>query len=376
MIARPLHDITEEDLQALVNRGQPEGRRLDFKAALPGGSDSDVREFLADITSFANSDGGDILFGVAEDGNGQATSLPGIAADQIDQEILRIEERVRTSIDLRLPAFDVHPVPLANGNAVLILRIPASLVGPHRVTYRGISRFHARNSRGKFEMDTTELRAAFAASETLPQQLRALHDRALARAAGTDMPCVLAAAPILVLTVAPISVLRERRDLDIRREDAVLPYQVIGGIRMVGGLDGMIVYAQAGDDPREARAWSFNYRRGYTDHAWAIGGVRDDRRVIWRGRVEEALLGMVRSSLARLHAHGIEGPWVAMATLVGIRDYAVVVGDGFLTELAWQDPAYLGQIIDDRLDDASLQPFIDGFWRVFGCDRPPPLPAR
>jgi hypothetical protein len=376
MIERAIQDITEADLQALVDRSQPEGRQLDFKAALPGGGDSDVREFLADITSFANSEGGDVIFGIAEDGNGQANALPGIASDGLDQVILGIEERVRTTIDLRLPAFHIHPVPLANGNAALVLRIPASLIAPHRAVYRGISRFHARNSRGKFEMDTSELRAAFAASDGLPRQLRALHDEALARAAGADMPCVLESAPRLVLTVAPISILRERRALAITRDNAVLPPDLAGGIYMVTGLDGLVVHGQAGDDKRIARAWSFNYRQGYLDFAWTIGGVRNDRKVIWRGKVEDALPGTIRSSIARLHNHGIEGPWVAMATLAGIEGHAVVTGEGYLSDLPWQDSAYLGQIIDERLDDASLQPFIEGFWRVFGYDRIPPKPAR
>ena len=33
-----------------------------------------------------------------------------------------------------------------------------------------------------------------------------------------------------------------------------------------------------------------------------------------------------------------------------------------------EDPAFLGEIIDDGLDKESLKPFIDGFWRVFGID--------
>ena len=66
-------------------------------------------------------------------------------------------------------------------------------------------------------------------------------------------------------------------------------------------------------------------------------------------------------------------PWVAMATLVGVRGYSVTMPDYYFTEAAWQDPAFLGEIVDDTLGPKSLQPFIDGFWRLFGVEQAPPM---
>ncbi|WP_410482779.1 helix-turn-helix domain-containing protein [Sphingomonas sp. A2-49] len=139
--------MVEADLLELIGRGQTEGRRLDFKRDLPGGGVSEVREFLADVTSFANTDGGDIVIGMEEDGNGAASGLPGVSTDGLDKAILAMEGRVRDCVDTRLPAFHIHVVPLASGRAALVLRVPASLLARHRAVYGKISRFHARNSR-------------------------------------------------------------------------------------------------------------------------------------------------------------------------------------------------------------------------------------
>ena len=60
-----------------------------------------------------------------------------------------------------------------------------------------------------------------------------------------------------------------------------------------------------------------------------------------------------------------------MLTLVGVKDYRIIAGDDYVTSAAWQDPAHLGEIIDDTLMPDTLRPFTEGFWRVFGEDRPP-----
>lgn len=58
---KPLDDVTEADLDALVVAGSPERRVRDYKAALPGGTDSERKEFLFDVSSFANAAGGHLI---------------------------------------------------------------------------------------------------------------------------------------------------------------------------------------------------------------------------------------------------------------------------------------------------------------------------
>ena len=51
--------------RALIVRGlKAEGRTLDYKRTLPGSTDEEKREFLADVSSFANAAGGDIVYGI------------------------------------------------------------------------------------------------------------------------------------------------------------------------------------------------------------------------------------------------------------------------------------------------------------------------
>ncbi len=61
---QPLEAIDAAALARLVADRVPEGRHLEYKETLPGDSERDKREFLADISAFANSAGGDLIYGV------------------------------------------------------------------------------------------------------------------------------------------------------------------------------------------------------------------------------------------------------------------------------------------------------------------------
>ncbi|MER9353737.1 ATP-binding protein [Mesorhizobium sp. M0514] len=105
MIERPLDQITLDEIEALVTFRRSESRTLDFKEALPAGDHKGVRDFLADVTAFANTDGGDIIIGVRDDKNGVAAEVVGIGRIGLDQELRRIDDQLRTLVDHRVPQF-------------------------------------------------------------------------------------------------------------------------------------------------------------------------------------------------------------------------------------------------------------------------------
>lgn len=58
--------ISESDLLEQISAGVPEGVLVDYKRSMYGGSDSDTKEFLKDISSFANTSGGHLVIGLDE----------------------------------------------------------------------------------------------------------------------------------------------------------------------------------------------------------------------------------------------------------------------------------------------------------------------
>ena len=64
---KKIENINIEDIESLIENSVCENKNLDYKRELHIDTDSDKKEFLADISSFANSNGGDIIFGIEED---------------------------------------------------------------------------------------------------------------------------------------------------------------------------------------------------------------------------------------------------------------------------------------------------------------------
>jgi hypothetical protein len=89
MLTQLLEDLSLGHIEGLKDNGIAESRHIEFKSTCVGGSDKDRREFVADVTAFANALGGDIVFGVAEE-DGVASGVPGIKLPNPDHEKLRL----------------------------------------------------------------------------------------------------------------------------------------------------------------------------------------------------------------------------------------------------------------------------------------------
>ena len=77
-------------ISELAANGVGESKVLEFKKELPGNSDDEKKEFLADVSAMANTAGGVIIYGVstARDSQGRDTgiaeSIDGIGATNVD----------------------------------------------------------------------------------------------------------------------------------------------------------------------------------------------------------------------------------------------------------------------------------------------------
>jgi predicted HTH transcriptional regulator len=150
----PLDDLAEEHLRALLGE-VAEARDLDFKRELPTHDADGKREFLKDVSSLANSGGGDLVYGIDEDNNGVAAAI--VPQDfNPDEERLRWEQVLLHGVDPRIPGVRMRPVDVEGGR-VLLVRVPQSWNTPHAVTFGGMFRFYSRHSTGVYQLDVAEL---------------------------------------------------------------------------------------------------------------------------------------------------------------------------------------------------------------------------
>jgi predicted HTH transcriptional regulator len=80
--------VDERMLLRLVADGVAEAKHIEYKRDIPTDKKEDRLEFLRDAASFANAEGGLLLYGMAEE-SGIPKDLPGVGSTNPDQEILR-----------------------------------------------------------------------------------------------------------------------------------------------------------------------------------------------------------------------------------------------------------------------------------------------
>jgi hypothetical protein len=244
VINRRFEDIEKSDIDGLVERQVVEHRTLDYKEALP----RDIREFLADVTSFANAGGGDIVFGIEDqrDDQGRATGIPGrivgLESINTDAEILTLQNTCRDSISPRINGLRFKHVVGFDGGPIIVLRVARSYNSPHMVNQTW--RFFTRDSSGKHPMDVTELRSSFVASEALPERIARFRNERLARIVADEVPAGIETASRLVLHIVPASSFAVAASRDLR---AVEPQDVPvfgGSYNWRLNFDGLLVFNQ------------------------------------------------------------------------------------------------------------------------------------
>lgn len=136
-------------IRRLVDAGEPEGIRLDYKEQLNLGTPSKRRELAKDIASFANELGGTLIYGVPEErSNPQAAPIPrrpyGIdLIPVIEQDLENIYSSTLTPL---LPECRIRRINLSEfqGKVCYIVWTPESWAGPHMVHGYGDGRFYRR----------------------------------------------------------------------------------------------------------------------------------------------------------------------------------------------------------------------------------------
>jgi Putative DNA-binding domain len=191
MISKRLEEIGEADLDDLLANGVTEGKTIEYKKVLPGNSDSEKKEFLADVSSFANTTGGDLIFGIDE-AQGAPAGIPGLVLSDPDLEVRRLDSIISDGLEPRI-RFATRVIQRNGSLPALVLRTERSWIGPHRVIFKGHDKFYARNSAGKYPMDVSELRSAFTLASSVTEQVRRFRADRLARLSDNKTPVTLVA---------------------------------------------------------------------------------------------------------------------------------------------------------------------------------------
>lgn len=340
MINKKIEEIKETDLQALIDNKVLEGKTIEYKKELPNDSDSSKKEFLANVTSLANSSGGDLIFGIEQDNQtGEPKSLNGIETKNIDTEKTRLDNIVRGGIEPRILSVTIKPIFLGNSRYAILIRIPKSWLSPHRVIFGGHAKFYARNSSGKYEMDVDELRVAFNLSETLTDRIRNFRADRVAKIQADETPVPLDCPHRIVLHFLHANAFNPSLKYDV---NSIYPsrYDKLPLIRrnVLNGrynLDGLFTYSEADDGKHSA--YTQLYRNGIieaVDSRMFAPIERDGiiSKLIPHVAFEKNIVQATTHYLNLMSELAIEPPIFIFLSLLNVKDYKILTSGGAFGE--------------------------------------------
>lgn len=382
MINKRVEEIKESDLQGLIDNKVIEGKTIEYKRELPNKSDSDKKEFLADITSFANSSGGDLIFGIEQDNQtGEPKSLNGIEIENVDKEKTRLDNIIRNGVEPRILSVAIQPIPLSNSNFVILVRIPKSWIGPHRVIFGGHAKFYARNSSGKYEMDVDELRVAFNLSETLAERIKKFRIERISNIFADETPVPLYQNPKIVLHLIPINTFNpsQKYDIDSLTSEISKPHDKLPLIyRHVlnwrYNLDGLFTYSD--NEEGTFSAYTQLYRNGVIEAVEAlILSPRGKGLLIPSVLYEKKLIQALSSYLQVLSELNVEPPIFVFLSLLGVKGYKMTIKRELYFDEGHPIDRDLLLLPEAMIDDYSidtkevLSPLFDLIWNACGFQR-------
>ena len=372
MLPVGIENVDLAALQPLVDNGVAEGKTIEYKRELPGPRDRDKVWFPEAVSAFANTAGGDLLLGV-EEKQGVPVALPGVQIDNVDAEKLRLEQILQNGLQPRLPRVDIRPVEVAAGRFVLLVRVPRSWVGPHRVEKN--SRFYGRTSAGRYPLDVGELRTAFTMSESIPGRVRDFRTERLAKIHSRETPIPLEQGGCIVIHALPLSGFVEPFSLDLPSlqfgECPIRPMRSTGvGFTPRVNLDGHITSTSV--SPGSCYTYVQIFRNGAVESTCVLlggsgGMVHLDKEY------EKDVLAFVSSYVEFARRFEIEPPYLLFLSFVGVRGcvFATPAFRRLGTEpAAFQDEIVaLPEVVMVERDDEPpkvLKPVFDMVWNAFG----------
>lgn len=381
MIKKTLDRITAEDIIALIDNQEHEGKTLEYKVQLyplPKGRDDDaVRKRLEacrDISAFANSEGGDIVFGISD-----SIDLVGIDPDtDLDRYMLSLSNALDGCVTPKIGGLRHKVIDCGEGKRAMVLRIPKSVSAPHMVSHPQLAAttesFWLRNPNGKRRFDVAELRDAFGQATTFADRIRTERYNRLSLLAEGSLPVELKNPAMVVLHIFPLNAfsgnglhVSSQQIAGLRK--VVQPFHAgeLGSVGWTLNLAGVLTFQK--DQGETVQGYTQVFRSGGIEAVDNVFFSEGKGKFVNPG-YEGHVISAAREYLDLLTSMDVNPPFVLMLTILNVEGYHLPLNFGRIA----------GHEIDERfliLPDVEVdvwptdlaqtfRPVFDMVWQAMG----------
>jgi len=306
---------------------------IDYKQKLPDLKDNkQKREFLKDISAFANTQGGQIIFGIEEE-QAIPKSICGVAIPNPDDLKLQLLNAIRTGVEPRLSGVAIDLIVYRDDCLLLNLKVPASWNAPHWVSLEGHHKFYGRTSGGNYELSHTEIKDKFIMASTVKDRINAFRDKRVNELIHKKFPVALNEGAKVVLHIIPLSAFASNVECDaleidtlFHSQNTMLSFLPLGssGIDKEITLDGLLTTPSR---QQSHRTYSHFYRQGIIEAVAAVSFEEDGGgKIISSPSYERHLI--TQKYLDVLKKLNFVPPFYIFVSLIDVKGYLLKVFPG------------------------------------------------
>lgn len=368
MIPKRLEDIEFSDLEALLSNQVAEGKTIEYKEIIPSNADSDKVKFLAGVSAFANTVGGDFLIGIkAKDGIPAELSGLTLSDSEIDAEILRLEQMLQNSLEPRLPSFSIKDdLKSPTGERFILVRVDRSWIAPHKVKVN--EKFYGRNSKGKYPLDVSELRTAFMLTEQLSERIKFFRSSRVEKIkTNHELPVELTEGGRMILHLIPLSAFTTSENINLTEAKNSFDLSInFGAFNKKINIDGVFSFSKNANTQKSD--WYIQlFRNGCIETVYTLNQTlySDFESPLFKSFIEE------RKFLTKLN---IELPIYIFVSMVNVKGYKLNSNDFYRTVINPIDREDLllpevTLINNEEKSEELLRPLFDMLWNTFGLNQ-------
>ena len=327
---KPINHINRTDIERLVAPDPVlEDLRIEYKEKLPGTSDSDILKFLASVSSFANTNGGLIIFGIPEKRDeegkrGIPDRIEGVEVNNFSELRERLFNIVRDSVEPRISGVEMCELSGFRNGSIVIMRIPRSWVRPHMIKFRSYRRFYFRSAAGKQEMDLPAIRAAFLESDQLGERVKTFHMTRIVKILSGEISLITKDFPAILVHIIPAESMIVGRIVDLKLEED--SHRLLQGFWYSGtsgrfSFDGYMRYDKLGENVED---YALLMRNGAIEVYDSVGFAGGRENKTYRPfRTERRIIKRIPDYLRLQRTLGFYGPFYTFMGLVNVENFRI-----------------------------------------------------
>jgi hypothetical protein len=358
---------------------------LDYKREAKISGREESKEFLYDIASFANAEGGLIIFGVSEakDEEGHNTGLPdaiiGLQGN-IDMIIQAMESLIQSCLEPSIPGLIIKS--LSNGNkTVIFIAIPKTFGIPHMVTYNRTNKFYRRGNSGKYLPNVLEINDMFLNNWQIYDRIEQFRETRILEIHSRKYLTNISPENSVLVQILPFSMFNSQIPLAkiSKSQELVDLLTVLGpyGPNLRPNFEGLFRFFLDGDG--EYGTYNQLFRNGvielYSQHFHSSGN--NNELVFYGTHFENEVIRCLKSTLDFYEKVGISPPFVISISIFGLKDYHMDppsrfiyrTGPGFLKS-DYQFPSLSILEVPGQVDQI-LHDIFDVLWQTAGFESSP-----